>query len=108
MWRYIEAENIPIVPLYFAKPRLMVVRGESLIPVEHTIPLATGEKPEMVMCRMRSLGCTPCTGAIRSEADTLPKIVEEMLHFRRSERENRVIDHDREGSMEMKKREGYF
>jgi len=62
----------------------------------------------MVMCRMRSLGCTPCTGAIRSEADTVAKIVEEMLHFRRSERENRVIDHDREGSMEMKKREGYF
>jgi len=108
VWRYIEAESIPIVPLYFAKPRLMVVRGESLIPVEHTIPLGSGEKPEMVMCRMRSLGCTPCTGAIRSEADTVAKIVEEMLHFRRSERENRVIDHDREGSMEMKKREGYF
>jgi sulfate adenylyltransferase subunit 2 len=108
VWRYIEAENIPIVPLYFAKPRLMVVRGETLIPVEHDIPLAPGEKAEMVMCRMRSLGCTPCTGAIRSEADTVAKIVEEMLHFRRSERENRVIDHDREGSMEMKKREGYF
>src|ERR1700727_1462316 len=106
VWHYIEAEDIPIVPLYFAKPRLMVARGETLIPVEHDIPLAPGEKAEMVMCRMRSLGCTPCTGAIRSEADTVAKIIEEMLHFRRSERENRVIDHDREGSMEMKKREG--
>jgi sulfate adenylyltransferase subunit 2 len=62
----------------------------------------------MVMCRMRSLGCTPCTGAIRSEADTVPKIIAEMREFRRSERENRVIDHDQEGSMELKKREGYF
>jgi sulfate adenylyltransferase subunit 2 len=62
----------------------------------------------MVMCRMRSLGCTYCTGAIRSTADTLPRIIEEMIQFRRSERENRVIDHDQEGSMEIKKREGYF
>ena len=108
VWRYIEQENIPIVPLYLAKPRAMVVRGEQLIPMEHDPPMLPGEKPQMVMCRMRSLGCTPCTGAIRSEADTLPKIIEEMLSFRRSERENRVIDHDREGSMEMKKREGYF
>jgi sulfate adenylyltransferase subunit 2 len=108
IWRYIEQENIPIVPLYFAKPRQMVVRGESLIPIEHGVPLMPGEKPQTVMCRMRSLGCTPCTGAIRSEADSLPKIIEEMLSFRRSERENRVIDHDQEGSMELKKREGYF
>jgi sulfate adenylyltransferase subunit 2 len=108
VWRYIEQEEIPIVPLYFAKPRPMVVRGESLIPIEHDVPLMPGEQSQLVMCRMRSLGCTPCTGAIRSEADTLPKIIEEMTSFRRSERENRVIDHDREGSMEMKKREGYF
>jgi sulfate adenylyltransferase subunit 2 len=108
VWHYIYLENIPVVPMYFARPRSMVVRGESLIPVEHDIPLLPGEKPEMVMCRMRSLGCTPCTGAIRSDADTLPKIIEEMVRFRRSERENRVIDHDQEGSMEMKKREGYF
>jgi sulfate adenylyltransferase subunit 2 len=108
VWRYIELENIPIVPLYFAKLRPMVVRNGALIPVEHEISVLPGEKPEMVMCRMRSLGCTPCTGAIRSEADTLPKIIEEMASFRRSERENRVIDHDREGSMEIKKREGYF
>jgi sulfate adenylyltransferase subunit 2 len=108
IWDYIQVENIPVVPLYFAKPRPMVVRGEMLIPVEHDIPLLPGEKTQMVMCRMRSLGCTPCTGAIRSEADTLPKIIAEMREFRRSERENRVIDHDQEGSMELKKREGYF
>ena len=86
----------------------MVVRGGVLIPVEQDFMLMPGEKPQMVMCRMRSLGCSPCTGAIRSEADTLPKIIEEMIQFRRSERENRVIDHDQEGSMEIKKREGYF
>src|SRR5499433_880573 len=108
VWQYIHLENIPIVPMYFAKEREMVVRGGTLIPVEHDIPLLPGEKPQLVMCRMRSLGCTPCTGAIRSEADTVPKIIEEMMLFRRSERENRVIDHDREGSMEIKKREGYF
>ncbi|HEY3837351.1 MAG TPA: sulfate adenylyltransferase subunit CysD [Bryobacteraceae bacterium] len=109
IWQYIHAENIPIVPLYFAKERAMVVRGESLIPLEQPfIPMLPGEKPQMIKCRMRSLGCSPCTGAIRSEADTLPKIIEELISFRRSERENRVIDHDQEGSMEIKKREGYF
>ena len=108
VWHYIHHENIPIVPLYFAKPRPMVVRGGALIPVEHNMPLLPGEAPQMVMCRMRSLGCTYCTGAIRSTADTLPRIIEEMIQFRRSERENRVIDHDQEGSMEIKKREGYF
>jgi sulfate adenylyltransferase subunit 2 len=108
VWHYIYLENIPIVPLYFAKPRQMVVRGGALIPVEHNLPLLAGEEPQTVMCRMRSLGCTYCTGAIRSQADTLPKIIEEMIQFRRSERENRVIDHDQEGSMELKKREGYF
>src|SRR4029077_7492922 len=96
VWQYIEAENIPVVPLYFAKERPMVVRGGSLIPVEQDIPLLPGEKPEMVMCRMRSLGCSPCTGAVRSDADTVPKIVLEMMLARRSERENRVIDHDQE------------
>ena len=108
IWQYIHLENIPIVPLYFAKERMMIARNGTLIPVEHPIPLMPGEKPEPVMCRMRSLGCTPCTGAIRSSADTLPKIIDELIAFRRSERENRVIDHDREGSMELKKREGYF
>ncbi|HTS61447.1 MAG TPA: sulfate adenylyltransferase subunit CysD [Candidatus Acidoferrales bacterium] len=108
VWHYIYLEDIPIVPLYFARLRPMVIRGDTLIPTEHDMPLLPGEKPQMVMCRMRSLGCTYCTGAIRSEADTLPKIIEEMIQFRRSERENRVIDHDQEGSMELKKREGYF
>ena len=109
IWQYIHAENIPIVPLYFAKERLMMARGDTLIPVEQPfIPMLPGEKPQMVKCRMRSLGCSPCTGAIRSDADTLPKIIEELISFRRSERENRVIDHDQEGSMELKKREGYF
>jgi sulfate adenylyltransferase subunit 2 len=108
VWQYIYLEKIPIVPLYFAKERPMVVRGGSLIPVEQDIPLLPGEQAQPVMCRMRSLGCSPCTGAIRSEADTLPKIIAEMMLFRRSERENRVIDHDQEGSMELKKREGYF
>lgn len=108
VWQYIHLEKIPIVPMYFAKMRPMLVRGSNLIPVEHDIPLLPGEKPEMVMCRMRSLGCSLCTGAIRSEADTVPKIIEEMMLVTRSERENRVIDHDQEGSMELKKREGYF
>ncbi len=108
VWHYIYLENIPIVPMYFAKPREMVVRDDQLITLEHDMPLRPGEKTQMVMSRMRSLGCTYCTGAIRSEADTLPKIIEEMIQFRRSERENRVIDHDQEGSMELKKREGYF
>jgi sulfate adenylyltransferase subunit 2 len=108
IWQYIELEKIPIVPLYFAKPREVLVRNGSLIPLEHNPPLLPGERPRTVMCRMRSLGCTPCTGAIPSEADSVPKIIEELVAFRRSERENRVIDHDQEGSMELKKREGYF
>jgi sulfate adenylyltransferase subunit 2 len=108
VWQYIHVENIPIVPLYFAKERPMVVRGESLLPLEYNPPLLPGERPEMVRCRMRSLGCSYCTGAIRSEAATVPDIIQEMMLFRRSERENRVIDHDQDGSMELKKREGYF
>ncbi len=109
VWQYIHVEDIPIVPMYYAKEREMLVRGETLIPLEQPfIPLLGGEKPQLVRCRMRSLGCSPCTGAIRSDADTIPKIIEELISFRRSERENRVIDHDQEGSMEIKKREGYF
>jgi sulfate adenylyltransferase subunit 2 len=109
VWQYIHVERIPIVPMYFAKEREMLVRGDTLIPLEQPfIPLLPGEKPQLVRCRMRSLGCSPCTGAIRSDADTVPKIIEELVSFRRSERENRVIDHDQEGSMEIKKREGYF
>jgi sulfate adenylyltransferase subunit 2 len=108
IWQYIHLENIPIVPLYFAKERKMLVRNSMLLPIEMDIPHLPGDRVEYVQCRMRSLGCTPCTGAIRSGADTVPKIVEEMMLFKRSERENRVIDFDQEGSMEVKKREGYF
>jgi sulfate adenylyltransferase subunit 2 len=108
IWLYIQAENIPIVPLYFAKEREVVVRNGSTVLVHGAKELLPGEKTVTLKCRMRSLGCVPCTGAIRSEADTLAKIVEEMISFRRSERENRAIDHDEEGSMELKKREGYF
>jgi len=108
VWLYIHEEKIPIVPLYFAKEREAVVRGNSILLTQNGVRLLPGEKPEMIKCRMRSLGCVPCTGGIRSDADTVPKIIEEMISFRRSERENRVIDHDEEGSMEIKKREGYF
>jgi sulfate adenylyltransferase subunit 2 len=109
IWQYIHAESIPIVPMYFAQEREVLVRGDSLLLKEQPfIPMLPGEKLQKVRCRMRSLGCSPCTGAIRSDADTIPKIIEELVSFRRSERENRVIDHDQDGSMEIKKREGYF
>ena len=109
VWQYIHLENIPIVPLYYAKEREVLIRGNSLImPEQAFMGPREGEKMQLVKCRMRSLGCSPCTGAIRSEADTIPKIIAELVAVRNSERENRVIDHDREGSMELKKREGYF
>lgn len=108
IWNYIGREDIPVVPLYFAKEREVLVRDRYLIPFENSIPLLPGERPQRVMCRMRSLGCTYCTGAIRSSATTVTGIIEELKQFRRSERENRVIDHDHEASMELKKREGYF
>lgn len=108
IWFYIEAENIPIVPLYFAKEREAVRRGNSILLLQSGVRLLPGERPQTVKCRMRSLGCVPCTGAIESDADTVPRIIDEMIGFRKSERENRVIDHDEEGSMETKKREGYF
>ena len=108
VWDYIEMENISVVPLYFARPREVLVRGNFIIPLEHEVELRPGEKPQTVMCRMRSLGCTYCTGAVRSEADTVPKVQAELKQFLRSERENRIIDHDNEVSMELKKRAGYF
>jgi sulfate adenylyltransferase subunit 2 len=108
VWLYIHAEQIPIVPLYFARQREVVRRGGSIVLMYRREELLRGEKTEVLMCRMRSLGCVPCSGAIASHADTVPKIIEEMISFRHSERENRVIDHDEEGSMEIKKREGYF
>ena len=109
VWQYIHEESIPVVPLYFAKRRPMLVRGDSLLPVEQqSVPRLPGEEPQMVMCRMRSLGCSPCTGAVRSNASTIPAIIEELIAAKRSERQNRIIDHDQDGSMEIKKREGYF
>ena len=86
----------------------MYVRGDALLPIEPAFVARPGEQPQLVKSRLRSLGCSPCTGAIRSDADTVPKIIAELVAVRNSERENRVIDHDREGSMEIKKREGYF
>lgn len=108
VWEYIQRENIPVVPLYFAKEREMLVRGDLLIPLDRPIDLLPGEKPQAIICRMRSLGCTYCTGAIRSSALTVAEIIEELKLVRASERQNRVIDHDQEGSMELKKRAGYF
>jgi len=109
VWQYIHLEKIPVVPMYFAKDREVLVRGHSIIlPEQMFMQPREGEKMQVVKCRMRSLGCSPCTGAVRSDADTIPKIIAELVAVRKSERENRVIDHDREGSMEIKKREGYF
>jgi sulfate adenylyltransferase subunit 2 len=109
VWRYIDHERIPIVPLYFAREREVIVRGNALILLEQPfVPLFPGERPQRVRCRMRSLGCSPCTGAVRSDADTVPKIIDELIATRHSERQLRVIDHDQDGSMELKKREGYF
>jgi sulfate adenylyltransferase subunit 2 len=109
IWQYIQVERIPIVPMYFAKDREVIVRGSSLIvPEQSFMPLLPGDKRETLRCRMRSLGCSPCTGAIRSDADTVPKIIEELIAIRQSERQLRIIDHDQDGSMELKKREGYF
>ncbi len=108
IWLYIYKEEIPIVPMYYAKERPMVVRDKMLIPIEGPVKLREGEKEEMVWSRFRTLGCSPCTGAVRSTADTLEKVIEEIMTARQSERITRIIDHDRDGSMELKKREGYF
>jgi sulfate adenylyltransferase subunit 2 len=109
VWDYIEVENIPVVPLYFAKERPVVDREGALIMVDdERMPLHPGEMPRMERVRFRTLGCYPLTGAIRSEAATLTDIIAEMRASRTSEREGRLIDHDESGSMEKKKREGYF
>lgn len=108
VWFYIEREDIPIVPMYYAEERQMVVRGEQLIPAEGKFELRAGEKIETIMSRFRTLGCWPCTGAVRSDADTIEKIIAELRISSISERSTRIIDHDRDGSMELKKREGYF
>ena len=109
VWQYIHLERIPIVPLYFAKERLVVERDGALIMVDdERMPLAPGERPTLTKVRFRTLGCYPLSGAIESDADTLEAIVAEMLLARTSERQGRVIDHDQAGSMEKKKQEGYF
>jgi sulfate adenylyltransferase subunit 2 len=109
VWQYIEQEDIPIVPLYFAKERPVVERDGTLIMVDDDrMRLAPGEEPVMKRVRFRTLGCYPLTGAVESDADTLPKIIEEMLATKTSERQGRVIDHDAAASMERKKQEGYF
>lgn len=109
IWQYIHLENIPIVPLYFAKERPVVNRDGMLIMVDdERMPIAPGEKVEMKRVRFRTLGCYPLTGAVESSATTLPEIIQEMLLTTTSERQGRLIDHDQAGSMEQKKREGYF
>ncbi|MFN3398778.1 MAG: sulfate adenylyltransferase subunit CysD [Ferrovibrio sp.] len=109
VWQYIYLENIPIVPLYFAKPRPVVERDGSLIMVDDDrMPLQADEQPEMRSVRFRTLGCYPLTGAIESTAITLTDVIAEMMASRVSERQGRVIDRDQAGSMEKKKQEGYF
>ena len=109
VWEYIELEDIPVVPLYFAAERPVVERDGLLIMVDdERLPLAPGERPTLRRVRFRTLGCYPLTGAIESDADTLPLVIEEMRRARRSERQGRMIDHDAAGSMERKKQEGYF
>jgi len=109
IWQYIYLENIDIVPLYYAAERPVVERDGTLIMVDDDrMPLEPGEKPEMKKVRFRTLGCYPLTGAVESEAATLPEIIQEMLLTKTSERQGRVIDHDSAASMEQKKREGYF
>jgi len=109
VWQYIYLENIPIVPLYFAAERPVVERDGTLIMVDdERMRLQPGEKPQMKQVRFRTLGCYPLTGAVESTATTLPEIIQEMLVARNSERQGRMIDHDEAGSMEQKKREGYF
>jgi sulfate adenylyltransferase subunit 2 len=109
VWQYIHLENIPIVPLYFSGRRPVVQRDGALIMVDdERMPLNPGEKPEMRSVRFRTLGCYPLTGAVESEATTLPQIIQEMLLTKSSERQGRVIDHDAAASMEKKKQEGYF
>lgn len=109
IWQYIHLENIPIVPLYFAAKRPVVERDGALIMVDDDrMPIGPDDKVEEKMVRFRTLGCYPLTGAVESEAATLPEIIQEMLLTTTSERQGRVIDHDSSGSMEKKKQEGYF
>ena len=109
VWQYVHLEQIPIVPLYYAAPRPVVERDGTVIMVDDDrFRFAPGEEPEERWVRFRTLGCYPLSGAVESKATTLPDIIQEMLLATRSEREGRVIDYDQSGSMEEKKREGYF
>ncbi|NLF22738.1 MAG: sulfate adenylyltransferase subunit CysD [Lentisphaerae bacterium] len=108
VWHYIHLESIPVVPMYFAARRDVVVRDHLLIPVIDRARLPPGQVVETLECRFRTLGCWPCTGAIRSSARTVREIIQEMMTVRHSERITRIIDHDQDSSMEQKKREGYF
>jgi sulfate adenylyltransferase subunit 2 len=109
VWQYIHLENIPIVPLYYSAPRPVVERDGALIMVDdERMPLNSGERPQMRSVRFRTLGCYPLSGAVESEATTLPEIIQEMLLTTSSERQGRMIDHDAAASMEKKKQEGYF
>jgi sulfate adenylyltransferase subunit 2 len=109
VWQYTWLEQLPIVPLYLAAPRPVVERDGTLIMVDdHRMRLLPGEVPRTEVVRFRTLGCYPLSGAVRSTATTLPEIIQEMLLARHSERQGRLIDHDEDGSMEVKKREGYF
>ncbi|QRV24035.1 sulfate adenylyltransferase subunit CysD [Marinomonas foliarum] len=108
IWQYIYLESIPIVPLYFSEKRPVVERDGTLIMVDDERMPLNGEVPEMKSVRFRTLGCYPLTGAVESEAASLPEIIQEMLLTRSSERQGRMIDHDSSGSMEEKKKQGYF
>jgi len=109
VWQYIHLEKIPIVPLYFAKSRPVVIRdGVTILVDDDRLKFKPGEKPQMRTVRFRTLGCYPLTGAVESQALTLPEIIQEMLLAKTSERQGRLIDNDEEGSMEDKKKEGYF
>jgi sulfate adenylyltransferase subunit 2 len=109
VWQYVHIEKIPVVPLYFARSRPIVERDGNLIMVDDDrLPLEPGEQPQMRVVRFRTLGCYPFSGAVESTATTTPEIIQEMLLARTSERQGRMIDYDEAGSMEQKKKEGYF
>ncbi|GHG97142.1 sulfate adenylyltransferase subunit CysD [Comamonas sp. JC664] len=109
VWHYVLRERIPVVPLYFAAERPVIDRGGTLLMVDdERMRLKPGEKPELRRVRFRTLGCYPLSGAIESSATTVESVIHEMVNARQSERQGRLIDHDEEGSMELKKREGYF
>ena len=109
VWQYVQVEHLQVVPLYFAKLRPVVERDGLLIMVDDDrLPLRPGEQPKQKMVRFRTLGCYPFSGAMESNAKTVPEIIQEMLQLRTSERQGRAIDYDETGSMEQKKREGYF